>query len=132
MRCTLPRLVRKNSKLSLWSLFIKGMMVQLGFTPRFRTAYTYKGELGSDPFRATLAFTSDWQADVPHPRRTSAHLQQCMGCNLQHHGVLGDVPQCFLEEHRAHQVVDVVLSRRCAGQAALPLGLRDRGAEPAC
>lgn len=48
MRCTLPRLVRKNSKLSLWSLFIKGMMVQLDFTPRFRTAYTEQRGLGSD------------------------------------------------------------------------------------
>lgn len=59
MRCTLPRLVRKNSKLSLWSLFIKGMMLQLDFTPRFRTAYTEQGGLASDPFPATPAFSSD-------------------------------------------------------------------------
>lgn len=73
MRCTLPRLVRKNSKLSLWSLFIKGMMVQLDFTPRFRTAYTEQRWGRTLPhLPSPVTDRLPW----PNPGRPGAHLQQ--------------------------------------------------------
>lgn len=76
MRCTLPRLVRKNSKLSLWSLFIKGMMVQLDFTPRFKTAYAWQRGPGFDLFQAITIFSTDWQAAVP-----LSQADQVLTCN---------------------------------------------------
>lgn len=42
------------------------------------------------------------------------------------------MPQRLLEQHGAHQIVDVILRRERAGQAALPLGLGDGSTEPAC
>lgn len=74
MRYTLPRLVRKNSRLSLWSFFIKGMMVQLGATARFRTAYHTDGEAVSLPTpHSALSSSPRWPA-APTPGRLGAHL----------------------------------------------------------
>lgn len=118
-------LVRKNSRLFLWSLRIRGTMVQLGFRPRLRTACR-RTEVGRLPLISSLLLPTG--AAHPWP---SAHLQQGVGRDLHHHSVLGDMAQSFLEQHRAHQVVDIVLGGEGTGQATLPLSLRNGCAEPA-
>lgn len=60
-----------------------------------------------------------------------ANLQQSMRSYFQHHGVFGHQAQALLEQHGAHEVVDVVFSRAVQSQSRVPLRLRDAGAHPA-
>jgi len=64
-------------------------------------------------------------------RSPQHRLQQGMRRNLHDDGVVRYVHQSFLEQHRTHQVVDVVVGRRVQSQVRLPLRLRYRRADPA-
>lgn len=127
-RCRRPTLLSRNCRLSAWSFFIRGRTVQPGFRPRFSTAC---GDSRAGPDHRPACARTRGPSPGARARARGPYLQQRVGGDLQHHGALRHVPQRLLEQHRAHQVVDVVLGGRRAGQAALPLGLRDGGAEPA-
>lgn len=58
-------------------------------------------------------------------------LEKSMRRYFHQHSVVWNGPQGLLEEHRAHQVVDMVLGRGVECQGALPIFFRDRGADPA-
>lgn len=123
--------LRKNCRLSGCPFFIRGMTVQLDWRPLFRMACTGRSQAGRSDQRPR-ARQAPWPLRTPRPPGPAGtHLQQGVGADLQHHGVLGHVAQGLLEQHGAHQVVHVVLGRAGAGQAALPLGLGDGRAEPA-
>lgn len=60
-----------------------------------------------------------------------SNLEKGMWRNLHHHSIVWHKIEALLEQHRAHQVVDMILSRGVERQWALPVCLRDRGADPA-
>jgi len=60
-----------------------------------------------------------------------AYLQQSVRSDLHHHGVLRHQAEALVEQHGAHQVVDVVVGRAVLSQRRVPLSLRDAGAHPA-
>lgn len=59
------------------------------------------------------------------------YLQESMRSNLHYHSVFWHQAEAVVEQHRAHQVVDMVVSRTVHGQWRVPLRLRDAGAYPA-
>lgn len=66
-------------------------------------------------------------------KRTDVHwayLQQSMRGYLHHDSVVRHQAQALLEEHRAHQVVDMIVSRAVQSQRRVPLRLGDAGAHP--
>lgn len=62
----------------------------------------------------------------------NCYLQQSMRGNFYYHSIIWHMIESLLEEHRADQVIDVVLCRRVECQWALPVRLRDGRADPAC
>ncbi|TNN50609.1 hypothetical protein EYF80_039183 [Liparis tanakae] len=54
-----------------------------------------------------------------------AYLQQSVRSDLHHHGVLRHQAEALVEQHGAHQVVDVVVGRAVLSQRSVPLSLRD-------
>ena len=49
---------------------------------------------------------------------------------LHHHSIFWHQTESLLEQHGAHEVVDVVVSRAVQSQWRVPLRLRDAGAHP--
>lgn len=60
------------------------------------------------------------------------YLQQSVRRYLHHHGVFRNHAEAFLEQHGAHQVVDVVVGRAVQSQRRAPVRLRDAGAHQCC
>lgn len=60
-----------------------------------------------------------------------SNLEKSVWRNFHHYSIVWHKVEALLEEHRADQVVDVVLSRGVEGQRALPVALGDGGADPA-
>jgi len=58
-------------------------------------------------------------------------LKQRMWCDLHDDGIVRYVLQSFLEQHWAHQVVDVVVGRYVETRVSLPLRLWYRRTDPA-
>lgn len=54
-----------------------------------------------------------------------------MRSDLHHHSIFRHQSEGLMEQHRAHQVVNMVVSRTIQGQGRIPLTLRDAGAYPA-
>lgn len=59
------------------------------------------------------------------------YLQESMRSNLHYHSVFWYQAEALVEQHRAHQVVHMVVRRTVHGQWRFPLRLRDAGAYPA-
>lgn len=60
------------------------------------------------------------------------YLQQSMWGNFYYHSIIRHKVQSLLKEHRADQVIDMVLCRWVERQWALPVFLWDGRADPAC
>ena len=79
-----------------------------------------------------LAFVHQSENGASRVESSSEHgLQETVWTDLDDDGVLLDVVERFLEQHRIDEIVDEVVADGLLTQLRVPLGLRDGRAHPA-